>query len=101
MTRDIQHRDITDPIGRIVREHLGRLGIAAIDHGPLAQELAAEITSIVGRAIIQGNLQGLGIAESWMQNAASAASLHPEARAALQEGQRSLKELAAQLAEAG
>lgn len=50
MTRRLQHRDISEPIERIVREHLDGLNIAAIHHGPLTRELISEVTDLVARA---------------------------------------------------
>jgi hypothetical protein len=48
--RPLQHRDISDPIDRTVREHFDRLDIAAIHHGPLARDLVSEVNDLIVRA---------------------------------------------------
>ncbi len=46
----LREKDVTDPIARIVREHLARLGVAAVDHGPLIADLQSAMVDVVRRA---------------------------------------------------
>jgi hypothetical protein len=50
MDRPLQHRDINEPIERLVREHLGDLEIAAIHYGPLTRSLQDVVHDLVTRA---------------------------------------------------
>lgn len=51
--RGLQQRDISDPIARIVRDHLGGLNVAAIHHTPLIHDLVSEMTDVVTRAMTE------------------------------------------------
>lgn len=53
MARRLQVRDVNEPIERIVRKHLDRLGVATINHGPLVRDLQSEMNDVVRRAITE------------------------------------------------
>ncbi len=59
MTRSIQHRDISDPIEQIVRDHLTSLDIPAIYWRPLMSALITEVNGLVQRAMDEGYEAGL------------------------------------------
>jgi hypothetical protein len=58
MSRALQHRDISDPIARIVREHLTALEIPTIHHTPLIRDLTTEMTDVVLRAVTEAYEDG-------------------------------------------
>ncbi len=58
MSRRLQHRDISDPIARIVRGHLDQLDVAAIHHVPLIRDLTSEVLEVVARAQAEAYADG-------------------------------------------
>jgi hypothetical protein len=51
--RPLQHRDINEPIERLVREHLGDLGIPAIHYGSLTRALQDVVHDLIVRAQVE------------------------------------------------
>lgn len=51
VTRRLQHRDVSEPIERLVREFCDQHGIAAIYHGELSRPLIEHVNDMLSRAM--------------------------------------------------